>query len=154
MMSNDAHGDDLVGILLVDDDVDCLMFIRDAIEGANMPNPVREVTSGEEALDFLYRRGAHADAPKVGLVYLDIEMPGISGQDVLKAIRSDERFDDLPVVMMTGIEDDAEKEEAARNGANSYTVKPDDPGEFLKTVVKATRYWVAIHDRPHVACGG
>ena len=89
---------------------------------------------------WMYAIGRYGFPPSIG--------------DVLKAIRSDERFDDLPVVMMTGIEDDAEKEEAARNGANSYTVKPDDPGEFLKTVVKATRYWVAIHDRPHVACGG
>ena len=138
---------DLVNILLVDDDEDCLMFIKDAIEDGNIRNPVYEVTSGEEALDFLYRRGAHADAPQIGLVYLDIEMPGMSGLEVLKAIRSDSRFDSVPVVMMTGVTDDHEKVDAAKNGANSYTVKPHEPTEFMKTVIDATNYWVDIHKR-------
>ena len=140
---------DLVNILLVDDDEDCLMFIRDAIEDGNIRNPVYEVTSGEEALDFLCKRGRHADAPEIGLVYLDIEMPGMSGQEVLKAIRADRRFDCIPVVMMTGVTDDKEKAEAAARGANSYTVKPHEPAEFMKTVIDATNYWVEIHARPH-----
>ena len=143
----------LVNILLVDDDEDCLMFIKDAIEDGNIRNLVYEVASGQEALDFLCRRGAHADAPEIGLVYLDIEMPGMSGQEVLKAIRADDRFECLPVVMMTGIEDDSEKLDAARNGANSYTVKPHEPSEFMKTVIEATTYWIDVHKRPRDARG-
>ena len=139
---------DLVNILLVDDDEDCLMFIKDAIEDGNIRNPVYEVTSGEEALDFLYRRGAHADAPQIGLVYLDIEMPGMSGLEVLKAIRGDSRFERVPVVMMTGICDDKEKREAAANGANSYAVKPHDPNEFIGTIIEVTSYWLKIHSFP------
>ena len=104
--------------------------------------------SGEEALDFLNRRGAHTDAPEVGLVYLDIEMPGMGGQEVLKAIRADARFDHIPVVIMTGLTDESEIIEAASNGANSYTVKPNNPMEFLKKVVETTTYWVDIHRRP------
>lgn len=134
-----------VNMLLVDDDEDCLMFIHAAIEDGNIRNPVYSVTSGEEALEFLYRRGKHADAPDIWLIYLDIEMPGMSGQDVLKALRSDRSFDHVPIVMMTGIDDDNEKLEASRNGANSYTVKPHDPAEFMRTVIQATRYWIDIH---------
>jgi two-component system response regulator len=141
--------DDLINILLVDDDEDCLMFIRDAIADANIRNPVYEVTSGADALDFLKRRGPHADAPAIGLVYLDIEMPGMNGQDVLKAIRADRQLDHVPVVMMTGVTDDREKLEAAQNGANSYTVKPHYPGEFMQTVISATSYWAGIHRRPN-----
>ena len=139
---------DLVNILLVDDDEDCLMFIKDAIEDGDIRNPVYTVRSGEEALDFLYQRGEHADAPEIGLVYLDIEMPGMSGQEVLKVVRSDSCFDHLPVVMMTGIEDDSEKLNAATNGANSYTVKPHEPAAFMETVIEATNYWIDIHKRP------
>ena len=138
----------LVNILLVYDDEDCLMFIRDAMEDGNIGNPVYSVTSGEEALDFLYRRGEHSDAPKIGLVYLDIEMPGMSGLEVLKAIRTDRRFGNVPVVMMTGVCDDKEKREAARNGANSYAVKPHDPNEFMNTIIEATGYWLKIHSLP------
>ena len=139
---------DLVNILLVDDDPDCRLFIRDAIEDGNLCNAVYEVEDGKEALDFLCRRDGHSAAPEIGLVYLDIEMPGMSGQEVLKAIRSDKCFDNVPVVMMTGVTDDREKAEAAANGANSYTVKPHDPVEFMKTVMEATNYWIDIHKRP------
>src|SRR5271154_2222768 len=94
-----------VTILLVDDDEDCRQLIRDAIEQGKLDNPVYEVSSGEEALAFLHREGVYADAPRPGLVYLDIEMPGIGGQEALKAIRSETGFADIAVVMMTGVTD-------------------------------------------------
>src|SRR3954471_8554287 len=98
-----------VVILLVDDDADCRQLIRDAIEQGKLDNPVYEVSSGEEALAFLRREGRYADAPRPGLVYLDIEMPGMNGQETLAAIRKDPRFADIAVVMMTGVTDDAQK---------------------------------------------
>ena len=86
-----------VTILLVDDDEDCRQLIRDAIEHGMLDNPVFEVSSGEEALAFLKRKGAYANAnaPRPGLIYLDIEMPGMGGQETLKAIRKDPRFADM-----------------------------------------------------------
>ena len=140
--------EDGISILLVDDDEDCRLLIRDAITDGRVENPVYEVSSGEEALDFLYRRGGYTDAPRPGLIYLDIMMPGLSGQEVLKELRSKEEFSEIPIVMMTSLEDDREKEMAAKNGANSYTVKPKDPLEFMKTVMEATDYWINIHRRP------
>ena len=139
---------DGVNILLVDDDEDCRLLIKDAIMDGRVENAVYEVGSGEEALDFLYRRGVYADAPRPGLIYLDIMMPGLSGQEVLRELRGDREFSDIPVVMMTSLEDDREKEMAAKNGANSYTVKPKDPLEFIKTVMEATDYWINVHERP------
>src|SRR5688572_9519853 len=65
-----------IAILLVDDDPDCRMLIRDAISESKVSNRVFEVSNGAEAMDFLCRRGSYADAPKPGLIYLDIEMPG------------------------------------------------------------------------------
>ena len=139
---------DGVNILLVDDDEDCRLLIKDAIMDGKIGMQIYEVGSGEEALDFLYRRGVYADAPRPGLIYLDIMMPGITGQEVLKTLRSNREFSDVPIVMMTSLEDDKEKEMAVKNGANSYTVKPKDPLEFMKTVMEATDYWVSIHRRP------
>jgi CheY-like chemotaxis protein len=137
-----------VTILLVDDDADCRQLIRDAIEQGKLDNPVYEVASGQEALEFLQRQGRHLDAPRPGLVYLDIEMPGMNGQETLKAIRQDPRFSDIAVVMMTGVTDDHQKRIAMANGANSYTNKPTDAQTFMQTVVQSTNYWLRIHQFP------
>ena len=140
-----------VTILLVDDDEDCRQLIRDAIEQGKLDNPVYEVSSGEEALAFLNRQGEYADAPRPGLVYLDIEMPGMDGQSTLRAIRRDARFADIAVVMMTGVTDDAQKVQAMANGANSYTNKPTDALTFMHTVMQSTDYWLRIHQFPRMA---
>lgn len=139
-----------VTILLVDDDEDCRQLIRDAIEQGKFDNPVYEVSSGEEALAFLRREGIHAQASRPGLIYLDIEMPGIGGQETLQAIRKDPRFADIAVVMMTGVTDDDQKRLAMANGANSYTNKPTDAVTFIQTVVHSSNYWLRIHQFPSV----
>src|SRR5437588_7452827 len=113
-------------ILLVDDDEDCRMLVRDAIAECKVCNSVVEAKNGPEALDFLRRSSTGADpsAPRPGLIYLDIEMPGMDGQTVLKQIKADPALCDIPVVMMTGVSDEQQMRAAAANGANSYTIKP------------------------------
>jgi CheY-like chemotaxis protein len=137
-----------ITILLVDDDPDCRMLIRDAIEACKVSNQVSEVCNGAEALDFLHARGKHAGAARPGLIFLDIEMPGMDGQATLKAIRADARFREIPIVMMTGVADEAQMQEAASNGANSYTIKPANAEQFLRTVLASTNYWLNIHQYP------
>jgi CheY-like chemotaxis protein len=137
-----------ITILLVDDDQDCRMLIRDAITHSKVSNDVYEVSNGQEALDFLRRKGQWSNAPRPGLIYLDIEMPGMDGQGVLKAIKADPHLRDIPVVMMTGVCDEAQMRIAAAAGANSYTLKPANAEQFLKTVVGSTKYWLTIHQYP------
>jgi two-component system response regulator len=135
-------------ILLVDDDTDCRELIRGAAQQCKVTNEIYEVASGEEALDFLLRRGAHADAPRPGLVYLDVEMPGIDGLETLKRIRSEPQLHDIPVVMMTGVSSERHMKLAAEYGANSYTLKPANAEQFLGTVLASTDYWLQIHQSP------
>ena len=92
-------------------------------------------------------------APRPGLIYLDLEMPGMDGQATLKAIKADPQLRDIPVVMMTGVCDEKEMKTAAANGANSYTLKPANVEQFLRTVLASTSYWLTIHQYPdhHVA---
>lgn len=137
-----------VTILLVDDDPDCRQLIRDAMEAARIDNPVFEVASGEEALAFLKQQGRFAGAARPGLIFLDIEMPGLDGQQTLEAIRSDPRHSDIAVVMMTGVTDDEQKRRAMRHGANSYTNKPTDAAAFIQTVMQSANYWLRIHQFP------
>ena len=137
-----------ITILLVDDDADCRMLIRDAIAECKVSNAVYEVANGQEALNFLHRRGPFADAPRPGLIYLDIEMPGMDGQETLRAIKGEPGLREIPVVMMTGVCDEEQMKLAAENGANSYTLKPASAEQFLRTVLASTSYWLTIHQYP------
>lgn len=137
-----------ITILLVDDDPDCRMLIRDAITECKVSNLIFEARNGQEALDFLQRRGAHGGAPRPGLIFLDIEMPGVDGQETLKRIKADPELRDIPVVMMTGVSDEEQMRTAAANGANSYTIKPANAEQFLRTVLASTNYWLTIHQYP------
>ena len=139
-----------ITILLVDDDSQCRAMIRRAIGQGHLGNDVRDVASGAEALDLLYRRGPYADAPRPGLIYLDAEMPGISGLDVLGTIKADPDLKDIPVIVMIAPDDDRRRQEATRNGASACSVKPASPVAFFETVLAGTDYCLRIdHDVGH-----
>jgi CheY-like chemotaxis protein len=146
--SNQPMPEGGITILIVDDDQDCRMLIRDAICQSKVSNRVFEVSDGIEALDFLHKRGRWTNAPKPGLIYLDIEMPGMNGQEVLKEIKAAPNLRDIPVVMITGVSDELQMRKAAEAGANSYTLKPASAEQFLKTVLTSTNYWLTIHQYP------
>src|SRR6478736_1368326 len=132
---------EMVKILIIDDDPDCRMLVRDSIESARIINEIFEAETGEQGLEFLNNCCEFNETPLPGLIYLDINMPGIDGLQVLKRIRSDARFQHIPVVMMTSLDGDREKNLAAEYGANSYTIKSKRPEHFINTVVTATQYW-------------
>jgi CheY-like chemotaxis protein len=135
-------------VLLVDDEEDCLIFVRDAIDEGGVDATVHHAPTGLDALDFLCQRGRHANAPEVTLVFLDIEMPGMSGIEVLSALRADARFNLLPIVILSAVVEERDKYAAAKRHANSFVVKPDDPDEFMRVVKMAVQYWTTIHQRP------
>ncbi len=136
-------------ILLVDDDDDCRLLIRDAITECHVTHQVHEARDGIEALMFLGRQGRFADAPRPGLIFMDVEMPNMDGQSALMAIKANPELRDIPVVMMTGVNDERQMLAAAAAGANSYTLKPANAEQFLRTVFNSTNYWLTIHQYPH-----
>jgi two-component system response regulator len=137
-----------ITILLVDDDADCRMLIRDAIAECKVSNNIHEVSNGKEALDFLFRRGQFSNAPRPGLIYMDIEMPIMNGLEALKLIKAEPSIQEIPVVMMTGVCGEEQMQQAAALGANSYTLKPANAEQFLRTVLASTNYWLTIHQYP------
>ncbi len=146
--SEAAKAKEAITILIVDDDQDCRLLFRDAIRQSKVYNRVFEVPDGNEALDFLHRRGRWSHAPRPGLIFLDIEMPGMNGQEVLKAIKAAPNLRDIPIVMITGLSDESQMRKAAEAGANSYTIKPLRAEQFFKTVLASTNYWLTIHQYP------
>ena len=138
-----------IAILLVDNDPDCRLLLGDALRECGIPIDIHEAASGEEALQFLLRRGEFSAAPQVNLIYLDVEMPGgINGLETLRRIRTKKELRDVPVVMMTGVCGEEQMREAAALGANSYTLKPADSEQFMGMVRISARYWLGIHQYP------
>ncbi len=140
---------DAIAILLVDDDADCRMLIRDAVSECGVANRIFEVANGREALSFLRHEGKYAGMPRPGLIYMDVEMPHLNGLETLQAIRGDATLRDIPVVMMTGVAGEEQMKQAAELGANSYTLKPANAEQFLQTVLASTSYWLKVHQYPN-----
>jgi CheY-like chemotaxis protein len=151
----DAANQTAITILLVDDDPDCRLLIRDAITDSKVTNLIVEVGNGKEAIEYLTRQGQWANAARPGLIYLDIEMPNMNGIEALTAIKADAQLREIPIVMMTGVSDEKQMRAAMEAGANSYTIKPANAEQFLRTVLASTNYWLTIHQYPehHLPAG-
>ncbi len=128
-----------LAILLVDDDADSRWLVRESLLQRQVDNPLFESESGDEALAFLLQRGRHAEAPRPGVVFLDIEMPGMDGQEVLLRIKKTPELNDIPVVMLTALNDDNHRQRAISNGALGYIVKPDTLEQLGEQVASAAR---------------
>ncbi len=140
-----------VNILLVEDDPDHAELSLRALKDGNPLNEIFWVKDGEEALDFLYRRGRHADAvraPRPGLVLLDIHLPKVDGHEVLRRIKTDEGLRSIPVVMLTTSEREDEIWRSYRAGANSFVSKPVRFADFVDRVKNVKRYWVLTNLLP------
>ena len=132
-------------ILLVDDDGDLRILVRDAIISACPDADIREAASAPEAIEYIERCSPGGPVPRPGMIYLDIEMFGHSGLSVLHVVKSRPQLRDIPVIMLTGVDDNEQKRRAARMGANSYILKPADPVAMLKAIRMTTEYWLNIH---------
>ncbi|MBI3892558.1 MAG: response regulator [Candidatus Wallbacteria bacterium] len=134
--------DELFSILLVEDDEAHALFIERGLRKAGLANPIVHASDGEEALAMLM--GPRALPVTVGLVLLDIRLPKIDGPDVLKKIRSSERFSKLPVVMLSTSNERKDIQGCLELGANSYVTKPIDSAEFLEHVRGIGVYWTKV----------
>ena len=139
-----------VEILLVEDNpTDAEMAMR-ALKRGQVANDVTWVKDGEQALDYLFRRGAHAarsiQDPK--LVMLDLKMPKVDGLEVLRQIKANAATRSIPVVMLTSSAEERDLVETYRLGVNSYIVKPVDFSQFNETVAKAGLYWIVVNKTP------
>lgn len=137
-------------ILLVDDSENDVRLITSALKEAHFGNEIVVAEDGEEALDYLYKRGKFAETKGDDPVFilLDIKMPMMDGIEVLKIIRSDAAFNKVPIIMLTSSRDSRDLEECYNNGANSFVVKPVNINDFIGVVKELGQYWVVINERP------
>lgn len=131
-------------ILLIEDSPEDTETTLRAFKKAGLVNPVFHCRDGDEALDYLCRRGKFADhlqAPRPSVILLDLNLPGTDGRDVLAEIKKDEALKPIPVLILTTSADERDIENCYRTGANSYIKKPVDLAGFLRAVQRLKDFW-------------
>lgn len=142
--------DGLKRILLADDDANDVKLTLAALARHKLANEVEVVRDGAEALDYLYRRGAHAQRPPGHPVFvlLDLKMPKVDGIEVLRQIKSDPELRVVPVVMLTSSREERDLTASYKLGVNAYVVKPVDFAAFMEAVSEIGVFWAAINEPP------
>lgn len=137
-----------VDFLLVEDNPDHVELILKVLQDNNVLNQVHVVVNGEKALNFLYQREEYADAPRPGLILLDIKLPRVDGTEVLRRIKADPKLESIPVVMLTSSVGEQEMVESYSRGADSYIIKPVGFEQFAKVIKDLKLYWQVVDVLP------
>ncbi|AZS83139.1 response regulator [Streptomyces griseoviridis] len=140
-----------IDVLLVEDDPGDELMTREAFEDNKIGNTLHVVRDGEEALDFLYRRGAHPGAPRPDLILLDLNLPKYDGRQVLEQIKSDPDLAHIPVVVLTTSAAEEDILRSYKLHANAYVTKPVDLDQFIAAVRQIDDFFVQVVrlPRPH-----
>ena len=133
-----------IDVLLVEDDPGDELMTREAFEDNKIGNTLHVVRDGEEALDFLYRRGDHTEAPRPDLILLDLNLPKYDGRQVLERIKSDPDLAHIPVVVLTTSAAEEDILRSYKLHANAYVTKPVDLDQFIAAVRQIDDFFVQV----------
>ncbi|WP_280238557.1 response regulator [Nocardia abscessus] len=133
-----------IDILLVEDDPGDELMTREAFEDNKIGNNLHVARDGEEALDFLYRQGVHADAPQPDLILLDLNLPKYDGRQVLEKIKADPDLSHIPVVVLTTSAAEEDILRSYRLHANAYVTKPVDLDQFVAAIKQIDDFFVQV----------
>ncbi|MBI4523296.1 MAG: response regulator [Deltaproteobacteria bacterium] len=141
---------ELKRILLAEDSDKDVELTLASLAEKNLANEVDVVHDGEEALDYLYRRGKYQNRPECNpaVVLLDIKMPKVDGLEVLRQIKADSQLKTVPVVILTSSREERDLIESYRLGVNAYVIKPVDFHQFVDAVKELGVFWAIINRPP------
>ncbi|QDV84124.1 response regulator [Stieleria sp.] len=134
-------------ILIVEDSPEDFEATVRALRSSGLRNSLYRCSDGDEALDYLHRRGDYASAdtaPRPGIILLDLNLPGTDGREVLEEIKQDPELKKIPVVVLTTSTDERDIEACYEFGANSYIQKPVDLAGFVNAIQRLKDYWFRI----------
>ncbi|MEQ8718936.1 MAG: response regulator [Acidimicrobiales bacterium] len=137
-----------VSILLVEDSPGDVNITREALRQARIANELHVVTNGEAALDYLHQRGEHADAERPDLVLLDLNIPRVSGHEVLEEVKNDPELLAIPIVVLTTSSAQADVLRSYSSHANSFVTKPVTMVEFMDALGSLESFWLQIVTLP------
>jgi two-component system, chemotaxis family, response regulator Rcp1 len=137
-----------IEILLVEDNPGDVDLTKEALKDAKVFNRLNVADDGAKAVDFLYRRGEYANAPRPDLILLDLNLPKKDGRQVLKEIKADPELAGIPVVVLTTSDADEDILRAYHLHANCYITKPVDFQQFLRVVKAIEDFWLTVVKLP------
>jgi two-component system, response regulator len=143
--------DQAVDVLLVEDDEADAELILRAMKQRNVAENVVHVLDGDEALDFVFASHIdgcwdHVNAPR--LIVLDLKLRKVSGLEVLRELKFQERTKVIPVVVLTGSREEIKNVESYRLGVNSYVIKPTDSQMYFQVIGDIAHYWLSVNEPP------
>jgi CheY-like chemotaxis protein len=146
---------ELKRILLAEDNPADLELTLEALGQNRLANEVVAVRDGEEALDYLFRRGTYAGRTdgNPAVILLDLKMPKVDGLQVLREVKADENLRQIPIVMLTSSREEQDLVDSYRLGANAYVVKPVDFGRFVDAVRQLGMFWAVVNEPPPGSVG-
>ena len=138
----------LVDVLLVEDDAGDVLMTREAFEHYKIRNALHVVTDGEQALQFVRRQGSFADAPRPGLIMLDLNLPRRDGLEVLAELKADPELRVIPVVILTTSQAEEDIIRSYALHANAYVTKPVDFERFIEVIRQIDNFFITVVKLP------
>ncbi|MEN8131121.1 MAG: response regulator [Pseudomonadota bacterium] len=138
-------------ILFIDDSPEDVETILRSFRKAGLGVSIFHCSDGDEALDYLYRRGGYVEkgkAPRPDLILLDLNMPATDGYEVLEIIKSDNELKKIPVIVLTTSGDEQDVDRCYSSGANTYVRKPVDLSDFMEAIRCLNNFWFKIASLP------
>jgi CheY-like chemotaxis protein len=142
------NGGQSIVILLVEDNPGDVRLTKEVFKQSRIRNSLHVVNDGEEAMSFLRREGEYADAPRPGLILLDLNMPKMDGREVLNAVKDDESLRRIPIVVLTTSEAEEDVYNAYNLHANAYIRKPVDLDAFMEVIRMLEDFWLELVKLP------
>lgn len=139
-----AGNDRALQILLVDDNPGDVRLVVETLKEGVVEHKINVAYDGEEALEFLHRKGRYANAPLPEIVLLDLKLPKKNGFEVLADMRKQPALKNIPVIVLTSSEAESDISRAYKNEANCYVTKPIDLERFIVAIKSIESFWVTI----------
>jgi CheY-like chemotaxis protein len=136
----------MINILLVEDNEGDILLTKEAFEESKIVNRITAIKDGKEAINYFNSLTSKEEIPH--LVLLDINLPKVSGHEVLMYVKNSERFKSIPVIMLTTSSSEKDILQSYKNHVNCYITKPIDVSDFMRAIMKIEDFWINIVSIP------
>lgn len=137
-----AEFDEALDILMVEDNPGDIELTRQALDSDSLKNHLYIAEDGEQALDFLHGRNGYTDVPRPDLVLLDLNLPKVTGHEVLAAIKSNKHLSSIPVIILSSSEDNTDIQKSYDLNANSFVMKPMSIDDYMDVTHAIEHFWL------------